>query len=145
MTEAAQHAKREAILEALRLGNTRRAAASLAGVHSATLYRWMQDDATFCSAVEKAESDAEHVFVSAIRTAAADPKHWTAAAWWLERRKHEDWRKRDVAAVLHAVQAEEDDTFDLDQLDPDELAELDRLNAKARRPARAGHKAGPSA
>jgi hypothetical protein len=86
--------RQTAILNSLRLGNTRRAAAAFAEIDPATMWRWCEDDATFRNAVEKAEADAETRFLGNIAKAAADGT-WTAAAWWLERRRHEDYRKRE--------------------------------------------------
>lgn len=90
--------REQAILNALRLGNTRRNAAAYAEVDHATFYRWLASDATFRDAVEKAEADAEARFLGQIAKAAADGT-WTAAAWWLERRRHEDYRKRDGVEI----------------------------------------------
>jgi hypothetical protein len=89
-------AKRRAILESLEKGNTRRAAAAHAQVESSTFYRWMNSDAAFCSAVEKAEAEAEFKSVDVI-TAAAEAGTWQAAAWLLERnpRTKQDWKRTD--------------------------------------------------
>lgn len=86
--------RQTAILNSLRLGNTRRAAAAFAEIDDNTFYRWLADDGTFRAAVEKAEADAETRFLGNIAKAAADGT-WTAAAWWLERRRHQDYRKRE--------------------------------------------------
>ena len=86
--------REQAILNALRLGNTRRNSAAYAEISDDTLARWMDADAEFRGAVTKAEADAEARFLGQIAKAAADGT-WTAAAWWLERRRHEDYRKRD--------------------------------------------------
>ncbi len=81
----------EAALNALRMGCTRRAAAGAAGVTATTFYRWMEDVA-FRDEVEKAELAAEASYTAAVANAV--PKNWQAAAWWLERRKHEDYAQR---------------------------------------------------
>lgn len=81
-----------AICANLRLGNTREASARLAGISYATLKRWVNLSARFCAAVEKAEAQAEQKHVGNIRKAGADG-NWQASAWWLERRRHGDWRK----------------------------------------------------
>ena len=83
-----------AILNALRVGNTRRAAAAAAEISEDTLARWQHADAVFRGAVEKAEADAEQRFLGNVAKAAQDGT-WTAAAWWLERRRHADYRKRE--------------------------------------------------
>jgi hypothetical protein len=82
----------QALLTALRVGNTRRAAAAHAGIDHATFYRWLERNATFRDAVEKAEADAEVRFLAIIAQAA--PNSWHAASWWLERRRHDDYGQR---------------------------------------------------
>lgn len=86
--------REQAILNALRLGNTRTAAAAFAEVDRVSLWRWVESDAAFRNAVEKAEADAEFRFVSQVASAAADGT-WTAAAWWLERRRPNEYARRD--------------------------------------------------
>lgn len=87
-----------AIVQALRAGNTRRAAVSYGEIDHATFYRWLDDDATFRDAVEKAEADAEVRFVAQVAQAASGGT-WSAAAWWLERRRGQDWRRHDSLEV----------------------------------------------
>lgn len=103
--------EREAtILEALAAGNTRRAACLLAGVGQRTFEAWVHRYGGFRDAVEKAEAQAEAAHVANIVKAATDGT-WTASAWWLERRRHQDWAKvdrieievRQVAAKLAAA------------------------------------------
>lgn len=85
--------EREARLyEALRAGNTRRAACAYAGIDQDTLANWMRKFSDFSEAIEKAESDAEIRNVAIIQKAASDT--WQAAAWWLERRRPADFRQR---------------------------------------------------
>lgn len=80
----------EVLLTALRSGNTRRTAASYAEISHETFYRWFNEDVTFHDAVEKAEADAEARAV-AIVIRAAQGGTWQAAAWWLERRRQNDY------------------------------------------------------
>jgi hypothetical protein len=87
-------AREQAILGALRVGNTRTAAAAYAEISLDTLARWISDDAEFCGAVLKAEADAEARFLGQIAKAAQDGT-WTAAAWWLERRRPENYARKD--------------------------------------------------
>jgi hypothetical protein len=100
------------LLSALRAGNTRRAACAHAGIDHATFYRWLERDATFRDAVEKAEADAEVRNVAIIAQAAQ--KSWQAAGWWLEWRRHEDYGQRrsldlriDVETEIRRIAAEE--------------------------------------
>lgn len=87
----------QAILIALEHGCTRRAAAGAADVSHATFYRWMDADATLRDAVEKAENRAEASFTAVITGAVATT--WQAAAWWLERRKWQDYGRHERVDV----------------------------------------------
>lgn len=84
--------REQAILNALRLGNTRMASAAYAEIHYDTMVAWMGRDPEFLQAVRKAEADAEARFVGRIVQAAAEGT-WTAAAWWLERRRPESYAR----------------------------------------------------
>ena len=86
----------ESFLQGLRLGMTRRAASGAVGISRTTFYRMLEDDpdGSFRDAVEKAEAEAEARYSALVARAAEDPKTWTAAAWWLERRRHEDYALR---------------------------------------------------
>jgi hypothetical protein len=87
--------EREArLLEALRAGNTRRAACHYAGISDEALARWLRASVDFVDAVKKAESDAEVRMVAQIARAAQDGT-WQAAAWWLERRRPDDYARRE--------------------------------------------------
>ncbi len=79
----------EKICSALRAGNTRKASSEYAGIDEATLWRWMQSNASFANNIKKAEADAEVSAVAIIKKAM--PETWQAAAWWLERRKSDDY------------------------------------------------------
>lgn len=105
--EGHRQAKREMVLQALRAGNTRRASASYAGIEQSTLWRWTSEDADFRSQVEKAEADAEVRHVANIAKAASDGV-WTASAWWLERRQHGDWGRKDTLALQLAKKTPEE-------------------------------------
>jgi len=87
-------AKREAVLSALRAGNTRKAAAAYGEINQDTFYEWLKVDPTFSEAVQKAEADAEVRHVANIAKAAGEGS-WQASAWWLERRRYEEWKRRD--------------------------------------------------
>jgi hypothetical protein len=118
-----------AALEALRMGCTREAAAGVAGVHRETLRRWM-DDAAFRGEVEKAEQQAEAAYTYSVQ--AAVPKNWQAAAWWLERRRHESYGRRDRLEMTVDVRGLAEKMAAADGLDTDELiAEAERIFANA--------------
>lgn len=89
----------ERILAGLRMGMTRRAAAAYGGIHHATLYRMMADSATLATDIERAEGEAEAAYTKLVADAAAVPRNWTAAAWWLERRKSADYARHDKVDV----------------------------------------------
>lgn len=95
--------EREAkIVEALAAGNTRKTACRLVGVDLHTLARWIDRYATFATAIEKAEAEAEASHVANIKAAAASGS-WTASAWWLERRRNEDWGKKDRLEIVQSI------------------------------------------
>lgn len=102
--------RQKLIVELLRRGNTREAAAAGAQIDRRTMYKWLAAYPWFKAAVEKAEHEAEVLFVQRIFEAATqseviehfdsrgnlltrrvkrDPK---AAEWWLERRRRDTWR-----------------------------------------------------
>ena len=89
----------------LRAGNTRRAAARVAGISERTLRDWLtlgargeEPYATMLARLDAARAEGEARQVTQIATAATDD--WRAGAWLLERRFGEDEREPlDVAAV----------------------------------------------
>jgi hypothetical protein len=89
----------ERLLQAVARGNTREDSARLAGVGVATLYRWLRLGRSqkrgkfreFREAIKKAEAEAVDKRVTAIAAAGMEPKTWQASAWWLERRRPDDW------------------------------------------------------
>jgi hypothetical protein len=95
--------EREAkIVEALAAGNTRRTAYLTAGIDQRTFERWMHRYAAFAASVEKAEAEAESSHVANIKAAAVGGA-WTASAWWLERRRNQDWGRRDRVEMIQSV------------------------------------------
>src|ERR1700690_2010973 len=86
-----------AILNALRVGNTRTDSALAAGVSLGTLSEWCKRYPEFLAGVEKAEADARLRFVGIIATASRTS--WQAAAWFLERRMPEHWGRREKLEV----------------------------------------------
>jgi hypothetical protein len=80
-------------MEALRAGNTRKAACHFAAIDQKTFENWLRIS-DFSQAVQKAESDAEVRMVAQIARAAQDGT-WQAAAWWLERRRPDDYARRE--------------------------------------------------
>jgi hypothetical protein len=91
-----------AILDALRAGATRTAAAMAAGVPRETMARWTTRFVTFRHAVLQAEAQAEIRATVTVRQA-INGNDWRAAAWWLERRRHDDWGRRDRIDLVATV------------------------------------------
>jgi transposase len=79
------------ILDILRAGNTRKTAYSVVGVSDTAFANWL-NNLDFLEAVKKAEEEAVARNVAVINQAAQ--KSWQAAAWWLERKRPEEWRER---------------------------------------------------
>jgi hypothetical protein len=89
------------IMDALRAGATRTAAALAAGATLRSFERWMKR-AAFAGQIVQAEAEAELRATITIRTAINDG-HWEAAAWWLERRRHDDWGRHDRMDLIATV------------------------------------------
>jgi hypothetical protein len=119
------------ILNALRIGNTRTAAAALAEIGRDTLWEWTQSDPTFSNAVERAESEAETRFLGNVAKAAADGT-WQAAAWWLERRRSGDYRRRDELGVSDVRKGADEDRPDRDALYAAQVAYLAAAGVRVR-------------
>lgn len=118
-----------ALLDALRLGNTRRAAHRQVDISDSTFYR-MLEDVAFREAVETAEAEAEASYLTAIARA-VNAGTWQAAAWWLERRRHEDYAQRTKVEMTIDLQAEAQRIAAADGLDPSEvMAEAERIMAR---------------
>lgn len=90
---------KEDIVKALRAGNSRRDSALYAGISEQTFYSWMSRGrdgeplyVEFLEAVEKAEAQSVVRNVAIIQRAAEET--WQAAAWWLERKRPDDWGRR---------------------------------------------------
>lgn len=107
------------IVAALRAGNYADAAASSGGIAKATYYDWLtrgraelehreeggrprareQPYVEFLEAVGRASADAEVHAVAILRKAM--PDDWRAAAWYLERRYPDRWRRRETHELEH--------------------------------------------
>lgn len=112
------------LLNALRVGNTRRAACAHADISPDTFYRWKATDRTFSDAVEKAEGEAEGRYLMHVAQAAQSGT-WQAAAWWLERRRNEQFGQRQRVDLSVEVHAEVERIARDRGLDPDAvMAEL---------------------
>jgi hypothetical protein len=85
--------REQRILQAVRAGNTLKAAAAYGGIDEATLWRWTKSSATFASLLSRAEQEAEVALVANIRL--AGQADWRAHAWLLERRNPTAWGRRD--------------------------------------------------
>lgn len=85
--------REQAVLEALRNGATRQAAAAAGGVSRRTFFRHMERSGAFQHDVALAEDEAERRATSVVYSAAmgGDTK---AAMFWLERRRPVEWRQQ---------------------------------------------------
>lgn len=106
------------IVSAVRAGSYLDDAASLAGVHRATLFRWIaagrdaqqkleagetltdkeQQVYDFCDAVETARAEAQLRNVAIIQKAANEGT-WQAAAWYLERTNPRKWGRHETVEI----------------------------------------------
>lgn len=83
--------QREDLLANLREGMSIRAACNLSMVSKTTYYRWLEEDEEWAKEVEHANSFAEPVLLSKIKSCAAERGEWRAYAWILERRWPQEW------------------------------------------------------
>lgn len=97
----------KAIVDAVAAGVPRAFAAMRAGVTERCLYKWLakgrqggKRNAVYVQlvqAVQKAEADAVARNVALVQSAAK--KSWQAAAWWLERRYHAEFGRKDRTVI----------------------------------------------
>ncbi len=93
--------RQQRIITAISAGNSRDISAAYAGISPKTLFEWLKKGRAakagihreFADAVEKADAEAEVYAVGVVRKAM--PDQWQAAAWWLERRKPQDWARHE--------------------------------------------------
>lgn len=95
----------ERILTAIRAGNSLRASAESANIGYTCFKEWVvrgnegeEPFATFAAEVQRARGEAEQACVDCIFNAAKSGQ-WQAAAWLLERSRHEDWGRKDYQRV----------------------------------------------
>lgn len=82
---------RQTILNAIEQGVPYRHAAAMAGMSDDTLKAWRDADTDFSDAIKAAEGRAIAGRLARIRL--AEPDHWQAAAWWLERKYPQEFGK----------------------------------------------------
>lgn len=122
--------REQRLFEALRAGNTRKAACLYAGVGLSQFAEWQERFRDFREAIQKAEADAEVRAVAQIAQAARDGT-WQAAAWWLERRRADDYGRVDRVEITLRQTAE--------RLAAELGLSADELIAEAERIVHAGH------
>lgn len=83
-------ASQEKIIQALKAGNTRKAAAAYAGIHKQTFYNWLEEDSTFFDRVYEAEAHPEVICATSIVNAARKGD-WRAGDKWLSKRRRDEW------------------------------------------------------
>jgi transposase-like protein len=81
------------ILAMIEHGLSQAAAAAAVGIAESTLYLWRRDYSEFSEALTRAAALASYYMTLSIRRA-ADAGEWRAAAWWLTRRRPDEWGSR---------------------------------------------------
>jgi hypothetical protein len=105
-----------AIIESIGNGNTRMASVAAAGVGYQTWRDYLKRDEDLQQLVLSAEATAEKNCVEILKRAM--PLNWQAAAWWLERRRPQQYGKQEKLHVLRDV------ARDVSALSDEELAAL---------------------
>ena len=88
------------LLKYIEAGNYITTACECVGINRDTYYSWLKDETKTDitdKTIQKAESRAIARNVSVIQVAAKT--NWTAAAWFLERKKHKDWGRKDKLVI----------------------------------------------
>lgn len=129
--------EREArILQVLEAGNTRRAAAAYVGIDPDTFSNWMRRYSDFSDRVCKAEASAEVQAVAIIRKG-IQSGDTNDAKWWLERRRPEDYGRRDKIELRIDIEERVRGMARTLGLDEDEvLGEAQRILDSGHAPAR---------
>jgi hypothetical protein len=98
------------IVQSIRNGHTKTVASRAAGLNEQTLFDWLAMGRTqpdkypeyvkLGEEIEQAKAEAEAEALDLIHAAAkSDPKHWTAAAWYLERTNPAEFSRRDRVEI----------------------------------------------
>ncbi len=95
------------IVDAIAAGVSQAGAARMAGIAESTLQNWIARGRDgepmyeeFVERLRKAEGDIEGIVVTALLKA-IDGGHVGAMSFWLERRRHREWGKRDTVTYEH--------------------------------------------
>lgn len=118
----------------IKLGNYTVTVCQYLGIHESTWYRWMNEGEVakrglkreFYESIKRAESHAEIRNVQIIQNAAQE--NWQASAWYLERKFHDRWGRKDKmdANVNHSGGMT--NKVDLSGLTTEELRNLAQLD-----------------
>jgi hypothetical protein len=101
------------ILESLRRGTTRKAAALSSGISEDTFLRWLKAGTDFAEKVAIAEAEAEAHYTGVIYQAALEDAKW--AVWWLENRRPDVYSPKELDIKLEAARLAR--LYDLDARD----------------------------
>ena len=115
------------ICKDLEVGNMRRAVAAANGINKDSITEWMNVHPEFAVQVRRSEAVPEYRCVIKIMLGQVG---WKAAAWWLERKWHMDWGKRErIDMVVDTRSAAEKASSDAGL--PTDKDSIDRLVAMA--------------
>lgn len=109
----------ESICTYLRQGNTRKTSAICSGICERTFYEWIEEFPQFLQSIKKAEEEAVAHHVQTIH--AFSQSNWQASAWFLERRRKDDFGKQDRVDIT--TNGKDIQSMTVQQLD----AEIERL------------------
>lgn len=94
----------EAVLRAVRMGLHPDRAAEAAGISAGTMRKHKLRNQEFATALKEAAAEAEKSYLG--RIIQHSETQWTAAAWILERRWAERWRKKDSDDIRRKLRSE---------------------------------------
>lgn len=85
------------ICKYLQAGNNQEDSAVLAGINPDTFYTWKKEKPDFSEAIKKAERKCKARNIAFVQQAAE--KSWQAAAWYLERKYHDEYALKNISEI----------------------------------------------
>jgi hypothetical protein len=121
---------RKKLIDATLAGCTLKDTAACAGISMDSFYRYRAKDPELAAALAQAEGTAAVGYTFVVKRA-SDNGDWRAAAWWLERRRPEEWSLKRIHEVSGTdgspIRHEHGFTLDPEKCTVEELEVIERV------------------